>query len=41
MIIARARDITAATRPESARHLWNPRGHADSSWSRVRVTCRS
>jgi sulfite oxidase len=41
VITARAWDTTAATQPESARHLWNPKGYANNSWSRVHVTCRA
>ncbi|GAA2097625.1 sulfite oxidase [Actinomadura alba] len=41
IITARAWDSAGATQPESARHLWNPKGYANNSWCRVRVTCRS
>jgi len=37
-IVARAWDTTGATQPESAAHVWNPKGYANSSWARVRVT---
>ena len=36
-IIARAWDTTAAMQPESAAHLWNPKGYVNNSWPRVRV----
>jgi sulfite oxidase len=41
VIAARAWDSTGATQPESARHLWNPKGYANNSWCRIRVTCRA
>jgi sulfite oxidase len=40
-IVARAWDSTATVQPESAEHLWNPKGYANNSWARVRVTCRT
>lgn len=39
-IIARAWDTAAAAQPESARHLWNPKGYVNNSWARLRVTAR-
>jgi sulfite oxidase len=41
VICARAWDATAATQPESVRHLWNPNGYANHAWSRVHVSCRA
>ena len=38
-ITARAWDSTAATQPESAADLWNPKGYANNSWARLRITC--
>jgi sulfite oxidase len=37
-IIARAWDTTAALQPESAEHVWNPKGYVNNSWARLRVT---
>ncbi len=37
-IIARAWDTSAATQPESAVHLWNPKGYVNNSWARSHVT---
>lgn len=34
-VVARAWDSTGATHPESARHLWNPKGYANNSWARI------
>ncbi len=39
-IIARAWDTSGAVQPESAAQLWNPKGYADNSWARVRLTAR-
>ncbi len=39
-VIARAWDCTGAVMPESPAHLWNPKGYANNSWARARVTCR-
>jgi sulfite oxidase len=39
VITARAWDCTAATQPESAAQLWNPKGYANNSWARLPVTC--
>ncbi|SNS72698.1 sulfite dehydrogenase (cytochrome) subunit SorA apoprotein [Streptosporangium subroseum] len=41
VITARAWDTAGATQPESARHLWNPKGYANTSWARIHVTCHS
>lgn len=40
-IVARAWDTTGATQPESAASMWNPKGYANNSWARVRVTVTS
>jgi sulfite oxidase len=37
-IVARAWDTAAASQPEHARHLWNPKGYVNNAWARVRVT---
>ncbi len=39
-ITARAWDTTAALQPESAAHVWNPKGYVNNSWARLRVTAR-
>jgi sulfite oxidase len=39
-VTARAWDSTGALQPESAVHLWNPKGYANNSWARIRLTCR-
>jgi sulfite oxidase len=39
-ITARAWDTAAAAQPESAEHLWNPKGYVNNSWARLRVTAR-
>ncbi|WP_329459957.1 sulfite oxidase [Streptomyces sp. NBC_01497] len=39
-ITARAWDSTGAAQPESPAHLWNPKGYANNSWSRIKVSCR-
>jgi len=36
-LVARAWDDTGATQPESAEHVWNPKGYANNSWARVQV----
>jgi sulfite oxidase len=36
-IVARAWDSAAATQPESAASLWNPKGYVNNAWSRLRV----
>jgi sulfite oxidase len=36
-IVARAWDSAAATQPEHAAALWNPKGYVNSAWARVRV----
>ncbi|GLU49087.1 sulfite oxidase [Nocardiopsis ansamitocini] len=38
-ITARAWDSTGAAQPESAAHLWNPKGYANNSWARLRLNC--
>lgn len=38
-LIARAWDSTAAVQPESPATVWNPKGYANNSWARLRVTC--
>ncbi|MDR3079828.1 MAG: sulfite oxidase [Streptomyces sp.] len=38
-LVARAWDSTAAVQPESAATVWNPKGYANTSWARLRVTC--
>lgn len=40
-IIARAWDTSAAVQPESAVHMWNPKGYVNNSWARVRVTVQT
>ena len=37
-LVARAWDSAAATMPESAASVWNPKGYANNAWSRVTVT---
>lgn len=39
-LTARAWDTAAAVQPESAEHLWNPKGYVNNSWARLRVTAR-
>jgi sulfite oxidase len=39
-ITARAWDTAAAVQPESAAHLWNPKGYVNNSWARISVTAR-
>ncbi len=36
-IVARAWDSAAAAQPESAAHLWNPKGYVNNAWARVSV----
>jgi sulfite oxidase len=36
-IVARAWDSAAATQPESAAAVWNPKGYVNNAWARVRV----
>jgi sulfite oxidase len=38
VVIARAWDSIGATQPESPAALWNPKGYANNSWDRVRLT---
>jgi sulfite oxidase len=40
-IVARAWDNTGALQSESAEALWNPKGYANNSWPRLRVTVSS
>lgn len=37
-IVARAWDSAAAAQPESAVHLWNPKGYVNNAWARVSVS---
>jgi sulfite oxidase len=39
-LVARAWDTTAALQPESAAHLWNPKGYVNNSWPRIHVHAR-
>jgi sulfite oxidase len=39
-ITARAWDTAANVQPESAAHLWNPKGYVNNSWARLSVTAR-
>ncbi|GII57688.1 sulfite oxidase [Planotetraspora thailandica] len=39
-ITARAWDCTAAVQPGCPGDLWNPKGYANNSWARLRLTCR-
>ncbi len=36
-VTARAWDSTGASQPESAQHLWNPKGYINNSWARVTI----
>ena len=36
-IVARAWDSAAAAQPETAAHLWNPKGYVNNAWARVSV----
>ncbi|MCO5984758.1 sulfite oxidase [Actinoallomurus spadix] len=38
VVTARAWDSTGMTQPESPAALWNPKGYANNSWDRVRLT---
>jgi sulfite oxidase len=38
-LTARAWDSAGAVQPESPAHLWNPKGYANTSWARIRLTC--
>ena len=40
-ISVRAWDTTAATQPESAEHVWNPKGYINNSWGHATVTVLS
>ncbi|CAA9478436.1 MAG: hypothetical protein AVDCRST_MAG45-2 [uncultured Solirubrobacterales bacterium] len=37
-VVARAWDSAAAAQPESAAHLWNPKGYVNNAWARVSVS---
>jgi sulfite oxidase len=37
VIIARAFDAAANTRPEDARHIWNFKGYMNNAWHRIQV----
>ena len=37
-IVARAWDSAAAAQPETAAHLWNPKGYVNNAWARVGVS---
>ncbi len=37
-IVARAWDSAAAAQPESAAHLWNPKGYVNNAWARTSVS---
>jgi sulfite oxidase len=37
-IVVRTWDSTGAAQPESAAHLWNPKGYLNNSWARSTVT---
>ncbi|MFE2025862.1 sulfite oxidase [Streptomyces hygroscopicus] len=39
-VAARAWDSTGALMPASPADLWNPKGYANNSWARIRLTCR-
>ena len=39
-VLARAWDDTGALQPEHAASLWNPKGYANNSWSRVPIRVR-
>jgi sulfite oxidase len=39
-ITARAWDSSGAAQPESAAHLWNPKGYINNSWDRITVVGR-
>ncbi len=34
-VVARAWDSAAATQPEHAASVWNPKGYVNNSWARV------
>jgi sulfite oxidase len=36
-LTARAWDSTGASQPESAQHLWNPKGYLNNSWAHVTI----
>jgi sulfite oxidase len=37
-VVVRAWDSAAATQPEHAESVWNPKGYVNSAWGRVRLT---
>lgn len=37
-LVARAWDTGSAAQPESAEHLWNPKGYGNNSWAREEIT---
>ena len=37
-IVVRAWDSAAAAQPESAAHLWNPKGYVNNAWARISVS---
>jgi sulfite oxidase len=39
-IVARAWDSAGATQPADPAEVWNPKGYANNSWARLRVTAR-
>jgi sulfite oxidase len=39
-VVARAWDSAAATQPERAAALWNPKGYVNTAWGRVRLHAR-
>lgn len=39
-LTARAWDTTGAAQPETAEHLWNPKGYVNNSWAHAEVTAR-
>ena len=39
-IVARAWDSAAATMPEHAASVWNPKGYVNNSWARIEVHAR-
>ena len=40
-LTARAWDTSGTAQPESAEHLWNPKGYVNNSWARADITVRS
>lgn len=37
-LVARAWDSAAGVQPEQPSHLWNPKGYANNSWARIRIS---